>query len=200
MPQPSSTAAARDPLWYKRQAIASRRNVLDSVSKRPEVDHARFPWTHPSLARPRYPDARERSLVLIALIVFLGSALHSTTAVPAHQPDGPGRVTVTVTTLDGTIRMPGVQVELRAAADSLTIAQTATNAAGQVTFPDVPAGRYMVAADPPRIRDHGVSPFEVQGSAVGAGARRPPADLRRADCRGERPRLPHRPTACSPCR
>ena len=48
--------------------------------------------------------------------------------------------------------MPGVDVELRAAADGLTIAKTLTDGAGQVVFPDVPPGRYLVKATRPGFR------------------------------------------------
>jgi hypothetical protein len=60
------------------------------------------------------------------------------------QPVTTGRVVATITTLEGTMHLPGVDVELRAADDRLVIAKTATDGAGQVTFPEVPPGRYLL--------------------------------------------------------
>jgi Carboxypeptidase regulatory-like domain len=62
-----------------------------------------------------------------------------------EQPNTPGRVVATVTTLDGTVEVPGVQVDLVAPSEAITIAATATDARGMVTFPDVPPGRYIVS-------------------------------------------------------
>ena len=42
--------------------------------------------------------------------------------------------------------MPGVQVELRDPDQRIVIAKTETDGAGQVTFPDVPIGRYLITA------------------------------------------------------
>jgi hypothetical protein len=68
-------------------------------------------------------------------------------AIAAHAEQGTaGRVTVSITTLEGTVHMPGVQVELRAVSDPTVIARTTTDGAGLVTFPDVPAGRYTITA------------------------------------------------------
>jgi len=57
-----------------------------------------------------------------------------------------GRVVATITTLEGTVHMPGVQVELREPVQNMVIARTVTDGAGQVMFPDVPPGRYVIAA------------------------------------------------------
>src|SRR6186997_417542 len=62
------------------------------------------------------------------------------------QPATTGRVVATITTLEGTVHMPGVQVELRAPDQRIVIAKTLTDGAGQVTFPDVPPGRYIITA------------------------------------------------------
>src|SRR5258705_6653588 len=63
-----------------------------------------------------------------------------------QQPATTGRVLVTVTTLDGTVHLPGVQVELRGAADPTVLASTSSDGSGIVTFPDVPPGRYVIRA------------------------------------------------------
>src|SRR5262249_35527623 len=62
----------------------------------------------------------------------------------AQQPEEAGRVIATVTTLEGAVNMPGVQVELRTSIDGTVLAKTITDGAGQVTFPDVPPGRYII--------------------------------------------------------
>jgi hypothetical protein len=67
-------------------------------------------------------------------------------ALQARQPAGDGRVVATITTLQGSVHMSGVEVELRSAPDGTVIAKTTTDGAGLVVFPDVPAGRYSVRA------------------------------------------------------
>jgi Carboxypeptidase regulatory-like domain/TonB dependent receptor len=66
---------------------------------------------------------------------------------PAAAQEAPGRIIATVTTLEGTVRMTGVMVELRAEADGLVIARTESDGAGRVEFPDVPPGRYVLASN-----------------------------------------------------
>jgi hypothetical protein len=63
-----------------------------------------------------------------------------------QQPVTTGRVVVTVTTLDGTVHLPGVRVELRGASDATVLAGTSSDDSGMVTFPDVPPGRYVIRA------------------------------------------------------
>ena len=60
-----------------------------------------------------------------------------------------GRVLVTVTTLEGAVHVPGVHVELREATDRLVIAKSVTDGAGQVVFPDVPGGEYIITVSRP---------------------------------------------------
>lgn len=62
--------------------------------------------------------------------------------------------------------MPGVQVELRAAGDPTVIAKTATDAGGHLEFPDVPAGRYIVATAHPGFLAKESAPFEVKAGEV----------------------------------
>ena len=66
---------------------------------------------------------------------------------PAVAQEAPGRIIATVTTLEGTVRMTGVMVDLRAEADGLVIARTESDGAGRVEFPDVPPGRYVLASN-----------------------------------------------------
>jgi hypothetical protein len=61
------------------------------------------------------------------------------------QVNRPGRVVATVTALEGSVHVPGVDVELQAE-DGMTLAKTLSDTTGQVTFPDVPPGRYRLRA------------------------------------------------------
>ena len=84
--------------------------------------------------------------------------------VSGFQPSG--RVAVTVTTLEGTVQMPGVQVELRAAGDPTVIAKTMTDAGGHLEFPDVPPGRYVIATNHPGFVAKESPLFEVKAGEV----------------------------------
>jgi hypothetical protein len=73
-----------------------------------------------------------------------------------------GRVVVTIA-VEG-LRIPNVQVELRSADGNVAIARTTSDTVGQVTFPDVPPGRYLVRA----VRD-GFANAESSAFSVSAG-------------------------------
>lgn len=73
-----------------------------------------------------------------------------------------GRVAATITTLEGTVHMPGMQVELRDAARTMVIARTVTDGAGQVTFPDVQPGRYILSVSRPGFVDRDSTAFIVR--------------------------------------
>jgi Carboxypeptidase regulatory-like domain/TonB dependent receptor len=62
--------------------------------------------------------------------------------------------------------MPGVEVELRAAAEGMVLAKTMTDGAGQVSFPDVPPGRYLVRATRPGFESQDSASFEVRPGEV----------------------------------
>jgi hypothetical protein len=64
------------------------------------------------------------------------------------EPPTVGRVVATITALEGTVHLPGMPVELRDPA-GLVIAKTVTDGAGQVNFPDIPAGRYVISVTRP---------------------------------------------------
>ncbi len=103
-------------------------------------------------------------LTSIALVLLLASAL--ATGAPAPHPPGgaqadPGQVVVTVTTLDGSVHLPDVQVELRVAAGGAVIARTMTDGAGRVRFPDVPAGVYVAVTSRPGFVQRESMPFFV---------------------------------------
>jgi hypothetical protein len=72
-----------------------------------------------------------------------------------------GTVVVTVTTLEGSVHLPGVSVELRALDERLAIARSVTDGAGQVEFPEIPAGEYIVTASRPGFVARDSQPFTV---------------------------------------
>src|SRR5829696_8871519 len=99
----------------------------------------------------------------VVLLLFL---LHGAPAVGAGlaqsaQAATAGRVVATITTLEGTVHMPGVEVELRDPDQRIVIAKTLTDGAGQVTFPDVPPGRYIITASRPGFEPRDSTVFVV---------------------------------------
>ena len=60
--------------------------------------------------------------------------------------------------------MPGIQVELRDPDRRIVIAKTETDGAGQVTFPDVPIGRYLITASGPGFVDRDSTVFVVRAN------------------------------------
>ena len=88
--------------------------------------------------------------IAVFLLVLCGPALHAGERVQSAQPGTSGRVVATITTLEGTVHMAGVEVELRDPDQrTMVIAKTATDGAGRVTFPDVSPGRYIITASGP---------------------------------------------------
>ena len=77
-----------------------------------------------------------------------------------------GRIVGTTTVLDGTVRISGVEVELVSLEGNQVIAKTITDGAGQVTFPDVPPGRYLLKATRPGFVPIDSAPFDVRAGAV----------------------------------
>ena len=84
---------------------------------------------------------------------------------PAFQPST-GRIVVKVTTLEGTVEMSGMQVELREANDGTVLAKTLSDEAGQVAFPDIPPGRYTVTASRPGFEPAQSAVFEVRANEI----------------------------------
>lgn len=80
------------------------------------------------------------------------------------QPAGAGRVVVTVTALEGSVRIAGVDVELLSLDRSMVVARTSTDGVGQVTFADVPVGHYLLKATRPGFAAADSTPFEVRGN------------------------------------
>ena len=60
--------------------------------------------------------------------------------------------------------MPGIQIELRDPDKRIVIAKTETDGAGQVTFPDVPVGRYLITASGPGFVDRDSTVFVVRAN------------------------------------
>ena len=77
---------------------------------------------------------------------------------------GPGRVVVTIV-VEG-LRIPAVRVELRNFDGNIVVGQTISDTVGQVTFPDIPAGRYVVRAVREGFADAESVPFTVRGGAT----------------------------------
>ena len=66
-----------------------------------------------------------------------------------NQDPTVGRVVATITALEGTVHLPGMPVELLDDPARLVIARTVTDGAGQVNFPDIPPGRYIISVARP---------------------------------------------------
>jgi hypothetical protein len=62
-------------------------------------------------------------LLLLTTHPVSSTGISAAGAVEPDQPAATGRVVATITTLEGTMHIPGVQVELRAAADRIVIAR-----------------------------------------------------------------------------
>ena len=96
------------------------------------------------------------ALVLVALSGVARAATSQTS----------GRVVVTVSVLDGTVRIAGADVQLRSLDGNLVLAKTLTDGAGQATIPDVPPGRYLVGATRPGFEPTDSAPFEVRAGEI----------------------------------
>src|SRR5688500_7444030 len=83
-----------------------------------------------------------------------------------NQPPAPvrdaGRVVATITVLEGTVRMTGVDVQLVSVEGNAVLAKTITDGAGEVTFADVPPGRYLLKAMRPGFTPTDSAPFDVR--------------------------------------
>ncbi len=93
------------------------------------------------------------------------------TQTPAGQPPAPAPAvtsetgTVIVTIVVESLRIPAVNVELHNVDDNVVIAETTSDAVGQVAFPDIPPGRYLIRA----IRE-GFADAESTAFNVAAGS------------------------------
>ena len=101
-------------------------------------------------------------LPFVAFAFILSAAAGAHAQTPAQPSSSSGRIVATITTLEGTVHMAGMQVELRQA-DGTMLAKTVTDNSGQVTFPDVPPGRYTIKSIRPGFLDAESPPFEIHG-------------------------------------
>jgi hypothetical protein len=97
-------------------------------------------------------------LVLIGLVAGPPAAALGS----QDRPPATGRVVGTLTALEGTVHLPGVQVELREPDGQTAIARTTTDGAGRVSFPDVPPGRYVISVSGPGFIERDSAPFTVR--------------------------------------
>ncbi len=122
------------------------------------------------------------SLVIAVLIASLGpratastssshpSAIVALSSAPSQQlpsqspTSGTGRIVVTIA-LEG-LRIPAVDVELRSVDGNIVVGKTTSDAVGQVTFPDVRPGRYLVHATRDGFADTDSTPFAVSAGEV----------------------------------
>jgi outer membrane receptor protein involved in Fe transport len=97
----------------------------------------------------------------VNLVPVVASAAQKYAPSPQQAPD-PGGVAVTVTVLEGAVRLSGVDVELRSISDNTVLARAVSDGAGQVTFPDAPPGQYVVEAERPGFVRASSPPFNVR--------------------------------------
>ena len=123
----------------------------------------------PPLGNPRTAASDRRSVATIAGVMIClfwqATAGAGQDPVPQRATDT-GRVVATITVLEGTVRMSGVDVELLSLDGNVVLAKTMSDGAGQVTFPDVPPGRYLLRATRPGFVPTDSPPFEVRAGQV----------------------------------
>jgi hypothetical protein len=108
------------------------------------------------------PLAAQPPLALPAAVAVLTIGPGSQDA--AQPATGPGRVTVTAA-IDS-LRIPAVTLALWSVDRNVRLGQTTTDAIGQGSFPDVPAGRYVVRATRDGFIDVESAPFTVSAGAT----------------------------------
>ncbi len=108
------------------------------------------------------PVMRQRqAVVLAALLVFSGFI-----ARPGATPQAPGAGRVVATMSLESLRIPAVTVELLNMDTNVVVGRSTSDGVGQVTFPDVPAGRYAVRAKRDGFADVTSSPFTVHANTT----------------------------------
>ena len=103
-----------------------------------------------------------RSAFAVLVLSLCGAALQAAPLQANQQQVTTGRVVATITALEGTVHMPGMTVELRDPTQKLVIAKTMTDGAGQVAFPDVPEGRYVILVSGPGFESRESPAFTVR--------------------------------------
>ena len=149
------------------------RAVLVPVCLRTEGIVRFFPLllTPSSASRPSCSFTSIAASFFIALVILThvtvsaagGGSFHGTLSgdSQAQQPaaSGPARVIVTIV-VEG-LRIPAVTVELRRVDGNIVVGKTTSDGVGQVTFPDVAPGRYVVHAVREGFADTDSAPFGV---------------------------------------
>ena len=109
---------------------------------------------------------RVMTVVALLLSVLLAASVEPSSEVAllaqTGQPTTAGRVVATITTLEGAVQLPGVQVELREWPGGAVLATTLTDGNGQVVFPDIPRGRYAIGATRPGFVERESAAFDVR--------------------------------------
>ncbi len=104
---------------------------------------------------------------LVFLLAAVGTvSLEDAAGMAEGDQSTVGRVVATITTLEGTVRLSGVQVELQEWPAGTVLATTLTDRVGQVVFPDIPAGRYVLRATRAGFFDRESAAFEVRPNDV----------------------------------
>ena len=105
------------------------------------------------------------SQIIAALMCALAaSSAAFAQAAASPQASSNGRVVVTISLED--VRVPGVTVSLRDVDRNVQVAQTTSDVIGQVSFPDIPPGRYVVLAIREGFADAESAPFMVRGGTT----------------------------------
>ena len=104
------------------------------------------------------------SQMIAALICALAASSPAFAQAASPQAGSNGRVVVTISLED--VRVPGVTVSLRDVDRNVQVAQTTSDVIGQVTFPDIPPGRYVVRGIREGFADAESAPFSVRGGAT----------------------------------
>jgi hypothetical protein len=121
----------------------------------------------PGFHRAWHPHTRAIMAFAVACLWFVDGG-HAVASAAGNSVPGPqhfvdtGRVTATITVLEGTVRMPGVDVELRSLDGNVVLARTASDGVGLVTFPGVSPGRYVIQAAKPGFVATSSPPFDVR--------------------------------------
>jgi hypothetical protein len=104
------------------------------------------------------------SQMIAALICALAASSPAFAQAASPQAGSNGRVVVTISLED--VRVPGVTVSLRDVDRNVQVAQTTSDVIGQVTFPDIPPGRYVVRGTREGFADAESAPFTVRGGTT----------------------------------
>ena len=115
------------------------------------------------------PSFRSFTLIAASALITLitvgnvtAATHHDGSVTPESQQaarSGPTRVIVTIV-VEG-LRIPAVSVELRNVDSNVVVGKTTSDAVGQVTFPDVSPGRYVVHAVRDGFADTDSAPFGI---------------------------------------